>query len=283
MAERNAAEKEGFAFRAARLLEQELSDVQGAVERYRDILSRSPRHPGAREALWALARGEENRLLAVPVLEPVLRAEKEWGPLVELLELRLQGEDALGPRLEILAEIAAIEEREQSAPDQAFAAWSRAFAEDPTEGAAREALERLAGAQGAHQKLAKVYEERLRASFDPELQRSLASRLAELHETHLDDSVRAVEYWREVRDLPGDEAPVLARLEALLRKLNRDSELEEVLAREAELAGEPTAQADFWAALGDVRLKRLGNIDDAIDAYRAALDRVPTHAGALAA
>jgi tetratricopeptide (TPR) repeat protein len=283
MAEKSAAEREGFAFRAARLLEQELSDAQGAVERYRDILTRSPRHPGAREALWALARGEDHRLLAVPVLEPALRSEKEWGPLVELLELRLQGEDALGPRLEILGEIASIEEREQGAPDRAFAAWARAFAEDPTEGQAREALERLAGSQGAHAKLAKVYEERLRASFDPELQRTLASRLAELHEQHLDDAVRAVEFWREVRDLPGDEAPVLARLEALLRKLGRDSDLEEVLAREAELAGDPAAQADFWAALGDVRLKRLGNVDDAIDAYRAALDRVPTHAGALTA
>lgn len=283
MAEQSAAEREGFAFRAARLLEQELGDAQGAVERYRDILSRSPRHGGARDALWALARGEDHRLLAVPVLEPVLRAEREWGPLVELLELRLQGEDALGPRLEILAEVASIEEREQKAPDRAFAAWARAFAEDPTEGQAREALERLAGAQGAHAKLAKVYEERLRASFDPELQRSLAARLAELHEAQLDDAVRAVEFWREVRDLPGDEAPVLARLEALLRKLGRDGELEEVLAREAELAGDPVQQADFWAALGDVRWKRLGNIDDAIDAYRAALDRAPTHAGALAA
>jgi tetratricopeptide (TPR) repeat protein len=283
MAERNAAEKEGFAFRAARLLEQDLSDVQGAVERYRDILSRSSRHPGAREALWALARGEEHRLLAVPVLEPVLRTEKEWGPLVELLELRLQGEDALGPRLEILAEIAAIEEREQNEPENAFSAWARAFAEDPTEGQAREALERLATAQGTHVQLAKVYEERLRASFDPELQRSLAGRLAELNENQLNDTVRAVEYWREVRDLPGDEAPVLARLETLLRKLNRDSELEEVLNREAELASEPSAQADFWAALGDVRGKRLGNIDDAIDAYRAALDRNPSHPGALAA
>jgi tetratricopeptide (TPR) repeat protein len=67
---RTPAENEGFAYRAARLLEQDLIDVQGAVERYRDILSRSPRHTGAREALWALARGEEHRLLAVPVLEP---------------------------------------------------------------------------------------------------------------------------------------------------------------------------------------------------------------------
>src|SRR5439155_13167099 len=129
---------------------------------------------------------------------------------------------------------------------------------------------RLAAGQGAHARLAKVYEERLRASFDPELQRSLAGRLAELHEQHLDDAVRAVEFWREVRDLPGDEAPVLARLEALLRKLGRDGELEEVLAREAELAGDPAAQADFCAALGDVRSKQLGNIDDGIEAYRAA-------------
>jgi tetratricopeptide (TPR) repeat protein len=283
MAEKSATDRDAFAYRAARLLEQELSDVQGAVERYREILQKSPRHGGAREALWSLARGDDHRMLAVPVLEPVLRNEREWGPLVDLLELKLGAEDAVGPRLETLAEIARIDEQERGDPAGAFAAWARAFAEDPTDTAAREALERLAEARKDHAQLAKVYEERLRNSYDSELQRSLASRLAELHEQQLDEPVRAVEFWREVRDLPGDETAVLPRLETLLRKLGRDGELEEVLTRQAEVAVEPGAQADFWASLGDLRLKRLGNLDDAIDAYRAALERVPTHGAALAA
>ena len=47
-----------------------------------------------------------------PCLEPVLRESREWARLVELLQLRLEVEEAPGVRLELLTEIAP-------------AAWSR--------------------------------------------------------------------------------------------------------------------------------------------------------------
>lgn len=278
----STADRDGHAFRAASLVERELGDVQSAVERYRQILTRSPEHPGAREALWALARGDDHRMLAVPVLEPVLRGAREWARLIELLELRLAAEDGVGPRLEILGELARIEEHERKDAPKAFSVWARAFAEDPADAAIREALERLAVAIGDLGHLAQVYEERLKASFDAELQRGLARRLAELYEGALNDPARAIERWREVVGFPGEEGLGLARLEVLLRQLGRDSELEEVLAREADLAVDPKAQAEHWAALGELRLRRLGEVDGAIDAFRAALERVPTHPVALA-
>ena len=118
------------------------------------------------------------------------------------------------------------------------------------------------------------------ATFDAELQRSLALRLASLYDKELADPGRAAEFLRKALSLPGDEAPVLASLEQVLRRQGENAELAEILAREAEVAADPMQQADFLAALGEVRLAALEDADGALAAYRDAIDR---NAGAPAA
>jgi tetratricopeptide (TPR) repeat protein len=277
------AARDEIAFRAARLVETELSDVEEAIGRYQRILAGTPAHAGAREALFAIARGEDYRLPALAVLEPIRRAAQAWGDVVELAELRLAIEDSAERRLALLAEIARIEELERRDVDKAFAAWARALTEEATEASPRHALERLAAATGHWSRLAEVYTERMEATFDASLQRSLALRLSELWEEQLGDLARAADFLRKAQSLPGDEAPVLASLERVLRKLNDSAELAEILSREAEVAGDPAAQADFLAALGEVRLRGLEDAEGALGAYRDALERNPAHAQAQAA
>jgi golgin subfamily B member 1 len=281
--EQSPAAREEIAFRAARLIEAELSDVEGAIGRYQKILAASPAHRGALEALFAIARGDDYRLSAAAVLEPNRRAAKAWDEVVELCELRLGIEDAPPRRLELLAEIARIEEIERHDVDRAFAAWARALTEEATETAPRQALERLAAKTGNWTRLAEVYTERMDATFDASLQRSLALRLATLHENELGDLARAADFLRKAQSLPGDEAPVLAALADVLRKLGDSGELAEILAREAEVASAPEEQADFLAALGDVRLQGLEDPEGALSAYRDAIERNPRQPQALAA
>ncbi len=280
---RSAEVRDALALQAAQLVQTELSDVVGAVGRYRAILEQSPKQEKARAALWELARHDDQRATAIAALEPVLRAGQEWRSLVELLELRLLGEDAPAQRMPTLAEMARVEEQDVHDAAAAFAIWARALAENAGDASVREALERLASARGALPELAKIYEERLKDSYDTEVQRWLASRLAALYEQSLANPERAVELWREVAGMPGGEAEALGHLEVLLRGLGRNSDLEGVLARRAELALHGPAQADAWAALGELRLQHLSDPDGAVDAFRAALERVPTHGVALAA
>ena len=214
---------------------------------------------------------------AIEALEPILRAARAWDQVVELLELRLAVEDAVERRLAMLGEIARIQEMERRDIDSAFATWARALTEEATEAAPRQALERLAAATGAWKRLAEVYEERMDATFDASLQRSLALRLAALYEKELADLARAAEFLRKALALPGDEAPVLAALEMILRRQGENAELAEILAREAEVASDPGEQADFLAALGEVRLTALEDADGALTAFRDAIDRNPEH------
>jgi tetratricopeptide (TPR) repeat protein len=276
---------EALALRAAKLTEVELSDVEGGIARYQRLLAEAPQNGGAREALAAIARGTDYRLPAVAALEPVLRAARDWASVVELLELRLGAEDGASERIATLAEIARIEETERRDTGRAFDAWARALTEEATAEEPRQALERLAAATGDWAGLARIYADRIDATFDAGLQRVLALRLAELHENQLSDLEKAAEYLRQALSLPGDEAAALASLERVLRRQGSaaSSELGEILAREAEVADEPGAQADFLAALGEVRLRALEDADGALAAFRDALERNPAQAAARGA
>ena len=75
----------------------------------------------------------------------------------------------------------------------------------------------------------------------------------------------------------------LARLEVLLTKLGRWKDLEEVLEREVEVTHDATQQATLLASLGELRLGKLADREGAVQAFRDALERLPTHPKALAA
>ena len=277
-----AFERDTLAFQAAHVTEHELLDLPGAIARYRHILDGNPGHAESRAALWTLCRGEDNRLIAIDALEPLLRLGQEWRSLCEVLELRLLVTDVPAERLEILADIAQVQEAALADPAATFATWSRALCDDPSNQDVRAALERLAAGSNMAG-LAEVYEERLKAVYDSELQRWFGSRLADIYETKLGKPERAVELWHEIETLPGSESVALARQETLLRSLGRMQDLADVLAREAEVATDSSRQAEYWAALGELRLGALDDRDGAITAFRSALDCEPRQARAIAA
>ena len=278
-----SAERDTLAFQAAYVTQHELLDLPEAIARYRHILEGNSDYAEARAALWTLCRGEDNRLLAIGALEPMLRLGQEWRPLCEILELRLSVTDAPAERIDILADIAQVQEVALGDPAAAFATYARALVDDPSSQDARSALERLAEAGGNLSSLAQIYEERLKAVYDSELQRWFASRLAEIYEAKLGNPERAVELWREIETMPGSEAMALARQETLLRSLGKMQDLADVIAREAEVATDQAVQAEFWATLGELRLGALADRDGAITAFRSALDCAPKQARAIGA
>ncbi len=279
----NANARDTLLFQAAHVTEHDLLDLSEAIARYRRILDGSPGHAESRTALWALCRGEDNRLLAIEALEPLLRVGQEWRPLCEILELRLSVTDVPAERIEILADIAQVMEAALADPAASFATWARALADDPGSQEARAALERLAEATSNQKGLAEVYEERLEAAYDSELQRWFGSRLAEIYESKLGNPERAVELWREIEGIPGAEGTALARQEILLRSLGRMQDLADVLAREAEVATDPSVQGEFWATLGELRLGALADLDGALLAFRSAVECAPKQERAISA
>jgi golgin subfamily B member 1 len=281
--EADATAREELRFRLGQALERELDDAIGAIGQYRDVLASIPSHAGARAALEGLLRNDSYRDAAAEVLEPFYRAHEEWDALVAALELRLAAEGDPARRHELGAEVAILHEQGRRDLGAAFAAWARVLGEDAADRRAQAELERLAGARSAFDELAKLYEERLDGTFDSELGRQLALKLAQIYEEALGDTEQAIGRYRKALEYPGDEAGPLAALDRLLEAKAAWAELAEVLEREANAATAGSQQADFLFRLGMVRERELGELDGALGAYRDVLEREPGHAEARAA
>jgi tetratricopeptide (TPR) repeat protein len=303
--ETRAAERLALQLRAARVTEEKIQEAEAAIRRYQQVIEFSA--PAARDVadwmptesddqakmaeiqkearlqLERLVQDPQTRESAAAVLEPLYRRQSEWRPLIDLLELKLSSEGDLSERRRHLSQIAELYENGLKDPAAAFATWGRVLAEEPHDVEAVQQLERLAVVRGEHGELAALFEERLQTAGDPELSRTFALKLAALYETHLEDDARAIDRYRRVRELPGDEMEALQALDRLLTKTSATTELAEVLEREAEVAPEPVAQAEFLYRLGELRAGSLYDLDGALTAFRKALERHPQHAGARAA
>ena len=212
-----------------------------------------------------------------------MRAAKAWEAVVELCELRLAVEDDVERRLALLAEIARIEEIERRDVQRAFAAWARALTEDATVDEPREALERLAARE---QGLAGAWPTSTPSGWTPPSTPVCSARWRcawpSSTRTSSPISIGPPTICARRSRCPATRSRCSLALERVLRKLGKGSEdeLGQVLAREAELAGEPATQADFLAALGTLRLGPLDDPEGALSAFRDAVERDPGHAAA---
>jgi tetratricopeptide (TPR) repeat protein len=285
---KQGAEKTALELSAAEVVEKQMGDVEVAIGRYASVL-RADGAPGARSALERLVRDEATRTQAADVLEPYYAGRNEHPALIEVAELRLQAESDPLQRRELLQRIAKLAEEGLGDAQAAFVVWGRVLAEDAGDAAAQKELERIAEASNTPAELARLYEERMTAAFDPEVQRILAWKLGLLYENRLGDEDKAIRAYEKTLELPAPAEPsgdavsertVLEALDRLLQRGTRWRELAEILEKEAQVAPEPDAQAEFFHRLGVLRAGELVDLDGALQAFRDALDRASAHAGA---
>lgn len=269
-------------YRAGWVLQNEMNDLEGAIEKYRGVLQEDPGYGDARQALEALIRTEDGRDGAAAVLEPLYRAAGEFDALAEVLELRVAAEMDPASKADLLKQLAQLHEEGRSDSQAAFDAYARGFSEDPADEDIRTQLERLAQSLSAWQQLAEHYETRLKDIYDDDLARRVTLTLARLFEEALGDDQQAIEKFRSALDLGGDEAEPLAALDRLLERGAQWKDLAEILQREVDATSDPEAQAAYLFRLGTLRRQQFSDQDGALAAFRDVLDRLPEHAGALA-
>ncbi len=272
-----------LAFRAARLVEQELLEPGDAITRYGGILQIDAAHAPARAALEALlapAAGDEHVDAAGAVLERLYRQAGDTAALVALYERRLTVPSEPSVREAQWAQLAEIHEIMRGDVVAASRTWARALAETPADLALFAPLERLAGERGAWPELAAILDERLKQLADPELELAYATRLGQIHEDAIGDPIEAATAYRRALAVASDEREPLAALDRVLLRSARWAELCEVLTREADVAGDDAQAADFLFRLGDTLETSLDDAAGAIAAYRDALDRAPQHRAA---
>ncbi len=272
-----------ISMRIGELQEQQLADLEGAIDSYRDVLFQQPTHPQALDALERLAKDETVSQRAIGVLEPLHREAERWDRLAELLELKLEIVQDPHERLEELLALAGLHETGRSDPAAAFDVYARALGEDPARTDVMEIMERIASAEGFWKRLAEVYERQSEDVFDPEVERSILGRLGEIREVHLEDSRGAIEAYRRVLDSGAADVSLMAALDRLYEREEMWAELDEVLEQEISVAEDSEESNRLKLRQGAIREREFDDPAGAISAYRDVAEMAPENGEAIAA
>ncbi|MEZ4399395.1 MAG: tetratricopeptide repeat protein [Kofleriaceae bacterium] len=264
-----------FKFRLGQVREAHLAEVPGAIEVYRDILDLEPGHAGARGRLehWLAVTSPEHaeaRLAAAAILEPIYEQLGEWRALVGVHEIQVDAAGADGLRkVGLLLRIGELERTKLGDVERAFAAYGRAFREDPATEAAKAHLVELAPlADKGWARLTDLFEQAVgRADLAPSLAHELATDVARNYEERLGKSDRAVVFFKKALELEPDDGEALTALEAIFARDEKYPELLEVYHRKAEIAAAPDERLAVLFRIATIHEEMLGQPAEAIRAY----------------
>ncbi len=284
----NTADEQELAaikFRLARTLEQRLDDKSRAVDLYREILSLTPDHDGAREALEALLADPAHGANAAEILEPIYELRGDAESLIKALEVLHGASDDGARRLELLTKVGAVLQSQVGDADRAFEAFGRALRGAPSSAETLDSLEALASEPTRHARLVALVSELagLQAAGDPALSRTLWIKAARLNEGEGGDIDAAVAAYGHVLAQDSGDLEVLEALDALYRRSERWRDLLGVLRRKVELSTEPVAQEALLEQMARIHDEQLEEPALAASLYREILEIEPTSHSALVA
>ena len=121
-----AGQENGLQFKIAQLLEDLLSDPQGAIGVYGEILEDTPKDE---EALKALAR--------------LYQSEAMWVELADILEQQVELEDEARSRADLQVRLGELREQRLGETEQGVDIYRSVLEDDPDHEGARAALERI--------------------------------------------------------------------------------------------------------------------------------------------
>ncbi|HEY0193539.1 MAG TPA: hypothetical protein VGC42_20620, partial [Kofleriaceae bacterium] len=278
----SASDRANLAFRAAGVVETELTDPDAAIPRYGAVLELVASHADARAALERLVARDEHADAITPILERIYRSDRDPAGLIRVYERRLALPQSSFDRKTDWTSLAEVHEQLSNDPAGAFTVWSRAIAADPEDVELLQPLTRLAESQRLWAPFADRLDQLLGETLAPEVDQTYAMQLGQIAEDRLQDLPRAASAFERAANGP-DPRPALAALERVLARSIRWPELGAVLRREADAAEDDVQTAEYLYRLGDLEETTLGNPSGAVAAYREVLQLTPEHGGARAA
>jgi len=259
-------------YNLGQLREKQLDDAFGAIECYREILDLERNDARAREALERWLDDGEQSQMAAGILEPIYEQLEDWTNLIRVHEIQLGDEsDSLG-RTNLLMRVGELHSKKLGDAEQAFHAYARAFSEDPSHQGARAELEELCNLlDEGWPKLVGLYEKALDKDLDGELVHEYALKVAAAYDERLDDSGKAVDYYRRVLQVEPEDTAALDALERIFAREEKYPELLEVYRKKVDLTSDPEVRVDVLFRIASIHEEMLQNTEEAIRAYNEVL------------
>jgi tetratricopeptide (TPR) repeat protein len=242
--------------RLARTFEDELGDVGKAEETYKYVLGVDPTD------VDALAN-----------LDRIYVSIEGWRDLAQILEMRVK---ATADRLELVELYARLGELYEARLDDvpnAVRAYRQIFdGLDPAHEGAVAALARIYERQSAWQELDAVYRGELRNEAGTPREAEIQANLARLAADKLGQPERAIETWKAVLDLRGEDVEALHALGDLYESLGQWARLVDVLEREFDIVASDDARVGILARRAKTLSDKLGRDDSAREDWNRILD-----------
>jgi tetratricopeptide (TPR) repeat protein len=200
--------------------------------------------------------------------------------LVQALDERVarpDGDDVRKLRLEAAAILAGpLDDRVR-----AIARYEALLVETPRDLSVLRALEKLYERDGRQEAHMEILERQAAVTPDPISRAALLRRLAMLWQLEADGRVRAIQFWEKLLALEPEADDALQALEQLYQAEERWPELVETLRKRAQLAG-PTAKAELYVQIGSLYESEMGDVENALEAFRVADETLSTDESAAA-
>jgi tetratricopeptide (TPR) repeat protein len=253
------------------VLEKHLDNAGGAVDAFRAALSLDPNHAGARASLEAYLGVKKHQAAAVAALEPIYEALHEIDRLIEVQRIKLKREKNPATKVALFLRIGSLE-AEAGRPEAAYEANAAAFTENPAASEARAALEQLAEAMGRWDALVALYTDvQAKQKLEPALERELLLVVAVAYDEKLNQSEKAVEYFRMAQEIEPEDASALEALERLYTRTERWPDLVETLKKKAELVHSVEEREAIHAHIARILEEAIGSPEEAIVAWKEVL------------
>jgi tetratricopeptide (TPR) repeat protein len=264
-----------FKFDRGQVLQQELKDVGGSIEAYREILDINPQHSATRASLELLYAEGAQQMEIAGILEPIYQAGEEWERLAKLLEAKVDLYEEPGKKLEVIHRIAEIYESRLGNIEGAFGWLGRGLQLAPEDDRTAEELDRLAPIlpQG-WEELARTYAQILTTVEAGDIKLRAGKKLAHISEEQIGDAERTQQVWEHLLEVDGSDPEVLSALDRIYQVTMSWEKLSEVLRRRVEVESSQDEQIELLTRLGRLHLGDLGDMKGAEQAFRRIIDKL---------
>ncbi|HVW24349.1 MAG TPA: tetratricopeptide repeat protein [Polyangiaceae bacterium] len=268
----------------------EPAKAAGHVE---DVLRERGNDYEARALAERLLEIGEQRIRAAKMLEVVYEARDEVRDLVRVLEIRLAALDEASresdadEKKELLRRIASLRDERLHDDNGALEALARYVPLEPLDVDARGRLVEIGRRLGAEARVATVLEAASERADTKGMRGEILTEVAGIYENQLGNAEKAEATHRKVLELDPDDAelalPAARALERLYTASGAHEKLRDALRTQIRLEESSDVRKELEGRLGTLCETVLGDLDGAIQAWKARLEETPGDPAALAA
>ena len=254
-------------------------EMLGVLAEVHDARRNDPRR--SLDAYDRLRATDETDIAPLEKMEALATLLSDWPTLVRVLTAKADLLLDDGERASVWRRVGEAKRDMLEDADGAIQAYERALDLDADSAFTLDCLIELYEGKRDAPRLVELYQRRveLTSEDDADLKFTLLTLAATAYEKELSDRTRAIEALVQALAVrPGDEA-VRDSLNRLYRAESMWPELLESLRGQAEAATDARARAALRREIGDILADKLSSMEDALEAYRLALEDAPDDTG----